>query len=62
MIRRKLRKWQSEQVEQVLQEFEKLQCIEHLQRAPIIRTKCMDEVESDFFVNYYEVCMKVNRR
>ena len=49
MVRQKLRKWQSEQVEQVLQEFEKLQRIEHLQRAPIIRTKCMDEVEPESF-------------
>ena len=49
VIRKALRKWQSEQVEQVLQEFEKLQRMEHLQRAPVLRKKCVEEVEPECF-------------
>ena len=49
VVRQALRKWQSERVEQVLVEFENLQRLEHLQRAPILRAKCVDVVEPESF-------------
>ena len=48
-VRQSLRKWQSEQAEQVLKEFTDLQRTEYLQRAPVLRKQCADVVEPECF-------------
>ena len=48
-VRQALRKWQSEQAEQVLIEFTDLQRTEQVQRAPILRNKCAVAVEPECF-------------
>ena len=48
-LRRILRKWQSEQAEQILIEFTSLQRTDQLQRAPVLRKQCTAVVEPECF-------------
>lgn len=44
-----MRKWQSEQAEQILIEFTDLQRTDQLQRAPVLRKQCTAVVEPECF-------------